>query len=286
VFTKGWHRDYREDMPKHIRWPIFATGHLGFAGRGAAFLALAVLFLKDASSGDESDAPHESSMVANALTQLNSKGLRALLFIVGFLLVVYGLFAVLSAMYARVFPTPAPTRRIPLPKKCLDAHHEAEEEETVDDVEARGVGFDQDPIGVVVAAAPAPGWSPGSPTAVHGSPAGPADDETASGIISSPVEITPALARVMARTETAMMLHSAGTSAGGTSGNFIGGPGSCGDSSGGGGGGHGRSSLFGFSKKKKAGSKAESGSSLGHKREGSQPWLRQVIEENEVVDVV
>jgi hypothetical protein len=72
---------------------------------------MAVLFFKDAGG---IDAPHQRSMVANALQQLNVKGLRGLLFVVGFLLIVYGLFATLSAVF-RVFPTPAPSRMIPVP---------------------------------------------------------------------------------------------------------------------------------------------------------------------------
>lgn len=49
---------------------------------------MAVMFFKDAGGVD---TPHESSMVANALTQLQSnKGLRAILMIVGILLVTYG----------------------------------------------------------------------------------------------------------------------------------------------------------------------------------------------------
>ena len=54
-----------------------------------AFLALAILFFKD--SGGVEDAPHSSSMVANALQQLQgSRGLRAVLMIVGVLLILYG----------------------------------------------------------------------------------------------------------------------------------------------------------------------------------------------------
>lgn len=54
-----------------------------------AFLALAVLFFKDTGGGE--DAPHSSSMVANALQQLQTnRGLRAILMIVGILLITYG----------------------------------------------------------------------------------------------------------------------------------------------------------------------------------------------------
>lgn len=51
---------------------------------------MAVLFFKDAGGVDE-DAPHNSSMVANALQQLQaSRGLRAVLMIIGLLLIIYG----------------------------------------------------------------------------------------------------------------------------------------------------------------------------------------------------
>jgi cytoskeletal protein RodZ len=70
---------------------------------------MAVLFLKDAGGADGVD--HSGSMVANALTQLQgNRGLRAVLMVVGLLLVVYGLFAVLSA-FTRHFPTQPPSRR-------------------------------------------------------------------------------------------------------------------------------------------------------------------------------
>lgn len=97
---------------------VFTFGHFGFAGRAGAFLALAILFFKDA-GGVEADAPHNYSMVANALQQLQQdRGLRAILMIIGLLLVIYGLFATLSS-WARVFPTPSPTRERPVPASVI-----------------------------------------------------------------------------------------------------------------------------------------------------------------------
>lgn len=53
-----------------------------------AFLAMAIMFFKDAGGVDTA---HDSSMVANALLQLQtSRGLRAILMIVGILLIMYG----------------------------------------------------------------------------------------------------------------------------------------------------------------------------------------------------
>lgn len=99
----------RNDIPRPARTAVYAAGHVGFAGRAGAFLALAVFFFKDA-AGTDDDASHSSSMVCNALQQLQgSSGLRALLAIVGLLLIVYGAFATASS-WAREFPTLPPTR--------------------------------------------------------------------------------------------------------------------------------------------------------------------------------
>jgi hypothetical protein len=49
---------------------------------------MAVMFFKDAGGAD---APHSASMVSNALQQLQvNRGLRAVLIIVGVLLILYG----------------------------------------------------------------------------------------------------------------------------------------------------------------------------------------------------
>ncbi|KAF8067408.1 hypothetical protein HT031_002456 [Scenedesmus sp. PABB004] len=107
-----------DDLPRPFMRFVFGAGHAGFAGRGGAFLALAVLFLKDATGAD---APHATSMVANALLQLRgSAPLRGVLMVLGLLLVVYGLFASLSA-HARVIPTPPPSRRTPAPAAAVAA---------------------------------------------------------------------------------------------------------------------------------------------------------------------
>jgi hypothetical protein len=103
---------------------IFTIGHFGFAGRGAAFLAMAIMFFKDV--GDADDVNHNSSMVANALQQLQAnRGLRAVLMIIGILLIAYGLFAVLSS-WARQFPTPAPSRRRVVPAAQLPRQQDGE----------------------------------------------------------------------------------------------------------------------------------------------------------------
>jgi hypothetical protein len=96
---------------------IFTIGHFGFAGRGAAFLAMAIMFFKDVADAD--DVNHKASKVANALQQLQaSRGLRAVLMIIGILLIAYGTFAVLSS-WARQFPTPPPSRQRVVPAAQL-----------------------------------------------------------------------------------------------------------------------------------------------------------------------
>jgi hypothetical protein len=129
---------------------IFTIGHFGFAGRGAAFLAMAIMFFKDVADAD--DVNHKSSMVANALQQLQAnRGLRAVLMIIGILLIAYGTFAVLSS-WARQFPTPSPSRQRVVPAAKLpqqqgdhpqkgneaDGRDDDEDDKERDDVGGRG----------------------------------------------------------------------------------------------------------------------------------------------------
>jgi hypothetical protein len=145
VLSKQWHRDYRRDLPPRFMKAVFTIGHFGFAGRGGAFLALAILFFKDA-GGVEADAPHQYSMVANALQQLQAnRGLRAILMIIGLLLVTYGLFATLSS-WARVFPTPSPTRERPVPASVIqDCEEKSQSPPEVEQCELAGEEEEQLP---------------------------------------------------------------------------------------------------------------------------------------------
>eukprot|EP00882_Tetradesmus_deserticola_P000224 GHRQ01000251.1.p1 GENE.GHRQ01000251.1~~GHRQ01000251.1.p1 ORF type:complete len:491 (+),score=179.67 GHRQ01000251.1:108-1580(+) len=130
VLSKQWHKDYREDGPKWIMRIIFTIGHFGFAGRGAAFLAMAIMFFKDVADADEVN--HTSTMVADALQQLQAnRGLRAVLMIIGLLLIMYGTFAVLSS-WARQFPTRAPSRHRVVPADQLPEVHEEDADPGVD----------------------------------------------------------------------------------------------------------------------------------------------------------
>ncbi|WIA33283.1 hypothetical protein OEZ86_006424 [Tetradesmus obliquus] len=131
VLSKQWHKDYRDDAPRWLMRTIFTIGHFGFAGRGAAFLAMAIMFFKDVADAD--DVNHTSSMVANALQQLQAnRGLRAVLMIIGILLVAYGAFAVLSS-WARVFPTQAPSRSRVVPAAQLPQGEDGDGDDDVRD---------------------------------------------------------------------------------------------------------------------------------------------------------
>jgi hypothetical protein len=137
---------HRDNAPRWLMRIIFTIGHFGFAGRGAAFLAMAIMFFKDVADAD--DVNHKSSMVANALQQLQAnRGLRAVLMIIGILLIAYGTFAVLSS-WARQFPTPSPSRQRVVPAAKLpqqqgdgdgaDGRDDEEDDEARDDVGGRG----------------------------------------------------------------------------------------------------------------------------------------------------
>ena len=72
---------------------LYAAGHIGFLGRAAVFVFVGVLFFRlIADPGlNESD----KTTIGNGLAQLQkNRGGRACLFILGFFLIVYGLFAV------------------------------------------------------------------------------------------------------------------------------------------------------------------------------------------------
>ncbi|KAF6251191.1 hypothetical protein COO60DRAFT_1562294 [Scenedesmus sp. NREL 46B-D3] len=136
VFSKQWHKDYRENAPRWLMRIIFTIGHFGFAGRGAAFLAMAIMFFKDVSDAD--DVNHTSSMVANALQQLEAnRGLRAVLIIIGVLLIMYGTFAVLSS-WGRQFPTRAPSRQRVVPADQLPDDEDEDDDKEGVDIRANG----------------------------------------------------------------------------------------------------------------------------------------------------
>ena len=83
---------------------MLTCGHIGVLGRAGIFLFAAILFfrtIRDVVGGNK-------TVFGNALSQLQSTSAGcAALFIMGFFVVIYGLFAVLN-VYARVFPTPPP----------------------------------------------------------------------------------------------------------------------------------------------------------------------------------
>lgn len=113
VVRGQWHTDYRSDMPRWAKHCVFAAGHLGCLGRGAVFLAVSVLFFKEVANTYQPNTPggQQETTIANALSQLRGNdAMRGVLWVMGLLLIVYGGFAVVSS-WARVFPTPPPSRR-------------------------------------------------------------------------------------------------------------------------------------------------------------------------------
>ena len=76
-----------------VGWCVVLSGHVGFLGRSGVFLFVAVLMFRTIKSPDI-NTTHETT-IGNALSQLQkTHGGRAGLFILGFLLLVYGTFAV------------------------------------------------------------------------------------------------------------------------------------------------------------------------------------------------
>lgn len=74
---------------------IGAAGHIGFIGRAGVFLFVAILFFRLISDASVNDP--DATTIGNGLAQLQkSRGGRACLFILGFVLIVYGTFAVCS----------------------------------------------------------------------------------------------------------------------------------------------------------------------------------------------
>ncbi|KAL3147402.1 hypothetical protein ABBQ38_014468 [Trebouxia sp. C0009 RCD-2024] len=109
ALTRNFHYDMKDDLPNWLMWTVIVTGHIGFIGRAGVFLFVGILFFRLIS--DESVADPNTTTIGNGLAQLQkSHGGRACLFILGFVLIVYGAFAVMNA-YCKVYPTPPPSRR-------------------------------------------------------------------------------------------------------------------------------------------------------------------------------
>ena len=94
--------------PPHVRRAVYTLGHIGFAGRGLLFLFLAIMFFRVVF--DSASYQQNSPLFQAGLEQLTQAvWLRVILFIVGLMVLIYGLFAILNA-YFKIFPTPAPSR--------------------------------------------------------------------------------------------------------------------------------------------------------------------------------
>ena len=72
---------------------VILAGHIGFLGRSGVFLFVAILMFRTIKSPDINST--DVTTIGNALSQLQkTQGGKASLFILGFLLLVYGTFAV------------------------------------------------------------------------------------------------------------------------------------------------------------------------------------------------
>ena len=77
-----------------------AAGHIGFIGRAGVFVFVAVLFFRLISNASVNSS--DATTIGNGLAQLQKNhGGRACLFILGFFLIVYGLFAVSILLLVR-----------------------------------------------------------------------------------------------------------------------------------------------------------------------------------------
>ena len=73
------------------------AGHIGFLGRAGVFLFVGVLFFRLIANPDLNNS--NETTIGNGLAQLQqNRGGRACLFILGFFLIVYGLFAVCALL--------------------------------------------------------------------------------------------------------------------------------------------------------------------------------------------
>eukprot|EP00898_Chlorokybus_atmophyticus_P004326 jgi/Chlat1/4895/Chrsp31S00375 len=98
-------REMYPNLPRWLFWSMVVTGHLGFLGRAGVFLFMAIEFFR--SVGNDVNESHQT--VANALNQLtNNTGGKIVLFFLGFMLIIYGLYCQIC-MWTRIFPTPPPT---------------------------------------------------------------------------------------------------------------------------------------------------------------------------------
>jgi hypothetical protein len=96
---------------KPLFYAMNLIGRIGFLGRGLLFMLVSVLFWKQLSGTLDSDDDPDRPSITRALATLHgNKAGRAFLFVVGFSLLVYALFAAMCVVF-REFPTRTPTGR-------------------------------------------------------------------------------------------------------------------------------------------------------------------------------
>lgn len=88
-----------------------AAGHIGFIGRAGVFLFVSVLFFRLISNPSVNSS--DATTIGNGLAQLQKNhGGRACLFILGFFLIIYGLFAVSHLLFIPALDAACDFRRL------------------------------------------------------------------------------------------------------------------------------------------------------------------------------
>jgi hypothetical protein len=111
VLTKKFHRELRlKELRPWVKWLVLTAGHVGQLGRFGLFLLVSILMWR-ALEGKGTSNNQDQNTIGRALSQLQSSHWgQAVLFLIGFGLIVYGLFAVLNSYPAKIFPTPLPSQ--------------------------------------------------------------------------------------------------------------------------------------------------------------------------------
>eukprot|EP00891_Asterochloris_glomerata_P000569 jgi/Astpho2/569/Aster-04424 len=107
TFTRKFHYEMKDHLPKWLIWFVIVTGHIGFCARAGVFLFVAIMFFRTINSPNS--VAYGKTTIGNALEQLEqTRAGRAVLVILGVGLIIYGTFAVFNA-YTKIFPTPPPS---------------------------------------------------------------------------------------------------------------------------------------------------------------------------------
>lgn len=109
VLTKKFHRELRlKELRPWVKWTVLTAGHLGQLGRFGLFLMVSIFMWRSLEGANTNDK-HQNTIGAALSSLQSSHWGRSILFIIGFGLIIYGLFATMNAYPAKIFPTPLPS---------------------------------------------------------------------------------------------------------------------------------------------------------------------------------